>query len=246
MALMARSLRIPARYVTGFLVKNYNRPGGYYMVKEEDAHAWVELYFPRRGWVTYDPTPANAFASSDDSWTRKMNEWLDLAAYRWQRLYESLAGKKPKEILVMALAKIQGIGEWLLQNPLRLLILLALAVPSLIRSNLLRRLRRRRQARVEDHEQVLRVRELLARLEAALASSGLKRSDSLTLAEWALDLEEKLSEGPARTEAIKFLDHYIRARYGKPCPEVCDVKILAETLARAESHLRPHRGRKSR
>lgn len=57
MTVMLRTLGIPSRYVTGFLQGEYNDVGGDYIVRESDAHAWVEVYFPDYGWITFDPTP---------------------------------------------------------------------------------------------------------------------------------------------------------------------------------------------
>jgi protein-glutamine gamma-glutamyltransferase len=57
MTVMLRSIGIPARYATGFLGGEYNDVGGDYIVRESDAHAWVEVYFPDYGWITFDPTP---------------------------------------------------------------------------------------------------------------------------------------------------------------------------------------------
>jgi protein-glutamine gamma-glutamyltransferase len=59
MTVMLRAEGIPARYVTGFLPGEYNDLGGDYVVRESDAHAWVEVYFPGHGWLTFDPTPAD-------------------------------------------------------------------------------------------------------------------------------------------------------------------------------------------
>jgi transglutaminase-like putative cysteine protease len=58
MTVMLRSIGIPSRYVTGFLPGEYNDLGGDYIVRESDAHSWVEVYFPIYGWVTFDPTPS--------------------------------------------------------------------------------------------------------------------------------------------------------------------------------------------
>ena len=58
MAVMLRSLGIPSREVNGFLPGEYNDLAGDYIVRESDAHSWVEAYFPGNGWVTFDPTPA--------------------------------------------------------------------------------------------------------------------------------------------------------------------------------------------
>jgi protein-glutamine gamma-glutamyltransferase len=57
MTIMLRSIGIPARYVTGFLPGEFNDVGGDYIIRESDAHAWVEVYFPSYGWITFDPTP---------------------------------------------------------------------------------------------------------------------------------------------------------------------------------------------
>jgi transglutaminase-like putative cysteine protease len=57
MTVMLRSIGVPARYVTGFLPGEYNDLGGDYIIRQSDAHSWVEVYFPTYGWVTFDPTP---------------------------------------------------------------------------------------------------------------------------------------------------------------------------------------------
>lgn len=57
MALMARSLDIPARVVMGFYPENYPEGGGPVQIKGKDVHAWVEVNFENTGWVAMDPTP---------------------------------------------------------------------------------------------------------------------------------------------------------------------------------------------
>jgi hypothetical protein len=57
MTVLLRAEGIPARYVTGFLPGEYNDVGGDYIIRESDAHAWVEVFFPGYGWITFDPTP---------------------------------------------------------------------------------------------------------------------------------------------------------------------------------------------
>lgn len=60
MVVMLRAEGIPARYVTGFIQGEYNDVGSDYIIRESDAHAWVEVYFPGYGWITFDPTPGSA------------------------------------------------------------------------------------------------------------------------------------------------------------------------------------------
>src|SRR3989440_557710 len=60
MAVMLRTLRIPARVVNGFQSGEYNSAADAYIVRQADAHSWVEVYFPETdSWVTFDPTPAD-------------------------------------------------------------------------------------------------------------------------------------------------------------------------------------------
>jgi transglutaminase-like putative cysteine protease len=55
--LLLRSLGIPARLATGYATGDYDPLLNQAVVRERDAHAWVEVYFGRHGWVPVDPTP---------------------------------------------------------------------------------------------------------------------------------------------------------------------------------------------
>ena len=55
--LMLRSLRIPARLATGYSTGSYDPVLDQSVVRERDAHAWVEVWFPNHGWVPVDPSP---------------------------------------------------------------------------------------------------------------------------------------------------------------------------------------------
>ncbi|MCP9455665.1 MAG: DUF3488 and transglutaminase-like domain-containing protein [Nitrospira sp.] len=57
MVIMLRTLGVPARLVTGFLATEWNEYGQYYVVRQQDAHAWVEVHLPHSGWIVMDPTP---------------------------------------------------------------------------------------------------------------------------------------------------------------------------------------------
>jgi len=69
MALLCRAAGIPARVVSGFLEGEFNDTGNFYIVRQEDAHAWVEAYFPREGWLSFDPSPVDLQAALTQSTT---------------------------------------------------------------------------------------------------------------------------------------------------------------------------------
>ena len=68
MAMMARSLGIPARIAVGFTPGEF-MPGkdddsNYYAVTTADLHAWPELWFNDIGWVRFEPTPGRGISPS--------------------------------------------------------------------------------------------------------------------------------------------------------------------------------------
>jgi protein-glutamine gamma-glutamyltransferase len=67
MALMLRLLGIPARVAAGFVPGHYSN--GTWTVTDHDAHTWVEAWFPRYGWLPFDPTPGRGRLSGTYSST---------------------------------------------------------------------------------------------------------------------------------------------------------------------------------
>ena len=53
---MLRSLGIPTRLVSGYGQGGYDEITHRYIVRDEDAHVWVESYFPSYGWIPFEPT----------------------------------------------------------------------------------------------------------------------------------------------------------------------------------------------
>jgi transglutaminase-like putative cysteine protease len=60
MAVMLRSLDIPARIVAGYYPGDFDPESGGYLYRELNAHAWVEVFFPGYGWIAFEPTAARA------------------------------------------------------------------------------------------------------------------------------------------------------------------------------------------
>jgi hypothetical protein len=87
MVLMLRSQGIPARLVTGFLGGEYNPFEGYLIMRDSDAHAWVEAYLgDRDGWRVFDPTPAAGRpAAPTRGFGLLVRQAWDFIQFRWDR-----------------------------------------------------------------------------------------------------------------------------------------------------------------
>lgn len=60
MVVMLRGLGIPARMAAGFAQGEWDANEQAFVVRERDAHTWVEAYFPGYGWIEFEPTAAQA------------------------------------------------------------------------------------------------------------------------------------------------------------------------------------------
>ncbi len=65
MALMVRSLDIPARVAVGFFVDPRLQVLDFHVIRADMAHAWVEVYFDEYGWIEFDPTSENVAPGED-------------------------------------------------------------------------------------------------------------------------------------------------------------------------------------
>ncbi len=82
MTLMLRQLGIPARLVNGFRIGEYNSLGDNWIVRQYDAHSWVEAYFPPYGWLEFDPTPTE-FRGERSAFSRWISNFRDAVDLWW-------------------------------------------------------------------------------------------------------------------------------------------------------------------
>jgi hypothetical protein len=82
MVLMLRGLGVPARLVSGFLSGEWNAFGNYFTVREQDAHTWVEVYFPQTGWFPFDPTPS---VEAPPALMGRVRQLIDTMWLSWDR-----------------------------------------------------------------------------------------------------------------------------------------------------------------
>ncbi len=212
MVLLLRAAGVPARVVTGFLGGAYNPYGEYLVVRQGDAHAWVEVWFEGIGWVTFDPTPPAGLqpASMTSAWDR-MRLFLDSLRMRWQRwvidydlnrqitLFQFLRSKL-RRLKQRAAHSLRGGGStrwWLGGGALALgLGLLAL---------LLWRRRRRRDSQDPGRSPPRlsgRLGRVVSRLVRGLGRLGVQRAPGETLAELAARVDARLAaQVPARASS---------------------------------------------
>ena len=64
MAVMLRSVGIPARLATGYTMGDKVADQDVYVVRDSHSHGWVEVYFPNYGWIGFEPTPGEALPTA--------------------------------------------------------------------------------------------------------------------------------------------------------------------------------------
>ncbi|MGH9804292.1 MAG: DUF4129 domain-containing transglutaminase family protein, partial [Candidatus Acidiferrales bacterium] len=137
MAVLLRTVGIPSRMVNGFLTGEYNDVGANYIVRAQDAHTWVEVYFPGVGWAEFDPTPPDpnppaltwwttvrhyydAFDMFWDEWVINYDESHQFALARevrdavlWARQNRRWFQQKRRDLT----AEMQALGERIRESP---------------------------------------------------------------------------------------------------------------------------------
>jgi hypothetical protein len=83
MVLLLRSIGIASRLVTGFLPGEWNEIGKYYLIRQSDAHAWVEVYFPGERWIAFDPT--TSVTQQRNPLLKLTAAYLDWMQLKWER-----------------------------------------------------------------------------------------------------------------------------------------------------------------
>ena len=233
MAIMMRSLGLPARNVTGFLGADYNPYGDYYAVRNGNAHSWVEVLIEGQ-WITFDPTPASGQVfAAPSGLSVKLRQMMDAMRVRWAEYiveynirdqaralqgfaawYRSLRGDRRG-----AEANPGGeSGEDLGPIPFRpdwrwfVAIMSVFAVGLLVVRWSRKRRRQSRAGRRLDRDRDRAVRLYLS-LESNLRNAGHARPPDVTPIEHAEELGR--SGFPAADEVREVTDAYLAARFGE-------------------------------
>jgi protein-glutamine gamma-glutamyltransferase len=93
MTLMLRSLHIPARVVNGYFGGEKNEYGGYIIVRQSNAHSWVEALINGR-WRRFDPTPASPALRPS-----VLALFIDSLQLNWSRYVVGFSSSDQREII---------------------------------------------------------------------------------------------------------------------------------------------------
>jgi transglutaminase-like putative cysteine protease len=105
MVVMLRSVGIPSRLVTGYQPGKLNPVTGLLEVRNSNAHAWVEVFFPGIGWIEFEPTPGFMDTADLGQPTVRRWVWQDLVVLLEERI-ERLKAQSP----AMAWWMAAGVG----------------------------------------------------------------------------------------------------------------------------------------
>ncbi|HVS73513.1 MAG TPA: DUF3488 and transglutaminase-like domain-containing protein [Phycisphaerae bacterium] len=108
MVMLCRAVGINARIVTGFHGGDYNNLGGFYIVRELDAHAWTEVFLPNKGWTRYDPSPDfQNTAAAADGFARWFREFSQIIQQSWLSNIVSFDRSSQASVLQSLLASLR-------------------------------------------------------------------------------------------------------------------------------------------
>jgi transglutaminase-like putative cysteine protease len=84
LSLLLRGAGVPSRVAAGYLGGEWNGVGKYLIVRQSDAHAWVEAWIDGR-WVTLDATPSSGDSSPFKTRTGAIGLYADWLRHRWDK-----------------------------------------------------------------------------------------------------------------------------------------------------------------
>ena len=240
LTVMCRSLGIPARLAVGYDTGRFNPLTGYYEVSGRDAHAWVEVYFPVFGWISFDPTPgwSDPYSMSGSNTTWEGFSLLRMIGNAVSRVFPSSLWRGLRSAasgIAGAFQQAAGAvaGVW----PI------ALAVLALLMAGLLllyrRRLRGDREPDVHPGGPGPRGKAALifGRMSSALAGEGIPRRPSQTPVEYGVEVDRRLGT----KLAVKASRLFNYARFGPEDPGPAELEELDRAAAEVESAARETR-----
>jgi transglutaminase-like putative cysteine protease len=213
LAVMCRSIGIPARTASGFLPGELDVQSQQYQVRERDKHMWTEVFFPGVGWITFDPTE-NAEDISPSREKKNASFWGSLVSFMFKRGWLPPLALFAFIVMLAYVIKVEILDKLrrnrTLANPLQL--------PA---TNM---------TIVETYDEACRL----------LAKKGLPRSEALTASEYLQGTVKQLERWREAQEALERLTALLnRFRYSREVASEEDVRIAKSALAALAASLKP-------
>ena len=233
MVMLLRTQGIHSRNVNGFLGGSWNAFGEYLVVTQNEAHSWVEVWFPDYGWVTFDPTPVGAAgAAGAEAWFWPGRFLFDGVQHQWSKWVLDYSLQNQNDFLGLALDYLRGEGatgeavEGGRRAPTsRLFLILGAIVLAFGAAGLLLR----------GGENGSRETRIYSGLVHACRRAGLVRGQVAPL-----ELVDRLrqSGSPAAAPASRLVDLYARARFAGESLRDEERSEMTRALAGARRFLR--------
>ncbi|PKL79604.1 MAG: hypothetical protein CVV27_01600 [Candidatus Melainabacteria bacterium HGW-Melainabacteria-1] len=238
MVLMLRSLGIPAHVVSGWRSMDWNPIARVWVVKEKEAHDWVEVLDAKRNrWVRFDPTPPGQLealtgSGGQSAWWSQLGDGLGILAQRLQSQLTAMS-------LQQRLESLRDLALGLLRQPAFYgVLLLLLGLNQLFK-------RRRRTTPASASERLsyagadAELSACLERIHPWLSARGLDLPQHQTLEAWG----EAASSSLTPSDALKLaqLIQLLQAcRFGPdPAQSLPELRRLSEDLAASPAPLSP-------
>lgn len=114
LAVMLRTIGIPARVVNGYLGGEYSNAGKYLVVRQLHAHSWTEALLPdddgRLSWVTLDGTPADYRRERQEPKVGWLAAWIDVLDAEWSKRIIDYSIMNQRDAMVGAWSGIKGLS----------------------------------------------------------------------------------------------------------------------------------------
>lgn len=236
LTVLLRAAGIPSRVVNGFLGGRWNDVGGYLAVTGNQAHAWVEVWFPGLGWVPFDPTPPGEVGAAAGAGRLAFGRFLlDGLQHRWGKWILDYSGSRQTDLLERASGFLGedpatapsapppsgsdgSAGRWFL------LLLLAAAVVGVVRAL------GARGATLPPASSAW------VRLRAAYGRAGLEGAERMAPLEFVAALQR--SDHPGRSFAEEAVRLYLHQRFDSSRPDPAAHRELLRAVSRARKALR--------
>ena len=114
MAVMLRTQGVATRVVNGFQRGEYNDTAGVFVIRQRNAHSWVEVYFPAEdAWITFDPTPyaGQNLTSGSSGITKRLSSYLEALEIYWIQYFVAYDSAEQRSLLTSVRRGIVSYGN---------------------------------------------------------------------------------------------------------------------------------------